>query len=337
MLRITRDELMLARLPEPTMQEAGILERQHLQQLIKNSPDAFFAEIGETLMLVGESVSPLDNVRDQIDLLAIDIEGRAVIIELKRSEDRRQMLQAISYAGMIARWSPDRIVEQLARYRAISIDEAREAVAEFVEEPDQLNGGQRIILVAGSFDAALLLGAEWLSEKHDVDVRCYRLTLSKDGNSEYLQGVCAYPPQETLQFAAARAGRAVGAANEDGNWEQKLAAAQNQHVVDFFREELARNREANPRYASLHFRLEGRRRFSTYLKQRFASIRQHGRFENDLAFWRERMSQPDKIYASNGDRNLKLRAFTAADLKAFREALQGPLADQDFMDEETEE
>ena len=47
---------------------------------------------------------PPQTVQDRIDLLGIDSEGTSVIVELKRGSNKLQLLQAISYAGMVARW-----------------------------------------------------------------------------------------------------------------------------------------------------------------------------------------------------------------------------------------
>jgi hypothetical protein len=62
----------------------------------------FCEEIGESLLVIGQKVRPSDAVPDRIDILAIDDPGTSVVIELKRGSHKLQLLQAISYAGMVS-------------------------------------------------------------------------------------------------------------------------------------------------------------------------------------------------------------------------------------------
>jgi RecB family endonuclease NucS len=94
-LRVDRQKRTLRRLGERAITDAGYRERDDLQRMIRSSPDAFFDEMGEKLLLVGEEVRPADFVDDRIDLLALDQNGAAVIIELKRSSNKLQLLQAL--------------------------------------------------------------------------------------------------------------------------------------------------------------------------------------------------------------------------------------------------
>jgi hypothetical protein len=107
MLKIDRQKQLFTRLETPSLAAASISERYDLQEYICNSPDAFFQEIGQELFLIDKELQPSDDVEDRIDLLALDKEGQAVILELKRGNNKLQMFQAISYAGMVAKWQPD--------------------------------------------------------------------------------------------------------------------------------------------------------------------------------------------------------------------------------------
>ena len=117
-------------LDTPTLADVSITERNDLQEYISNTPDEFFKEIGQELFLLGKEVEPSKNVQDRIDLLAVDKEGIVIVIELKRSSHKLHMLQAISYAGMIAQWEPDDYLQLLD-------DDKQEALSDFLEVDHQ--------------------------------------------------------------------------------------------------------------------------------------------------------------------------------------------------------
>jgi RecB family endonuclease NucS len=161
MLKIERQTRSFLRLQEPTLPGASITERYDLQEFIVNSPKEFLAEIGQKLFILGKEVRPSETVQDRIDILAIDQEGHAVVIELKRGNDRLQLLQAISYAGMLSKWQPADFL------RLLDEERRKELIEKFlqVEEEEDINREQRIILVAEAYNYEALVGAEWLSEK----------------------------------------------------------------------------------------------------------------------------------------------------------------------------
>src|ERR1017187_3996488 len=107
MLKISRNDKQLAPLERQDLGTANLQERYDLQEYLFNSFDAFCDEIQENLEIVGKEVRPSDVVLDRIDLLAIDEEGNAVIIELKRGNDKLQLLQGVAYAAMISKWGSE--------------------------------------------------------------------------------------------------------------------------------------------------------------------------------------------------------------------------------------
>jgi len=102
MLKIDRENHSLTPLEKPTLSEAAVRERYDLQEFICNSPDVFFVELGQELFLIGSELQPSETVQDRIDILAIDREGTVVVVELKRGNHKLQLMQAISYAAMVA-------------------------------------------------------------------------------------------------------------------------------------------------------------------------------------------------------------------------------------------
>ena len=133
MLRIDRNSKNFTLLQTPTLAESSITERYDLQECIANSPAEFFAEMGEELFLVGTEIMPSKDVQDRIDLLTIDREGKVVVIELKRGSNKLQMLQAISYAGMIGQWDTEEFLTKLD-------EQQQEELESFLDcDTDQIN------------------------------------------------------------------------------------------------------------------------------------------------------------------------------------------------------
>lgn len=334
MLKIDRAGRTLTPLPQKGIPDAGLKERSDLQQMIRNSPEAFFREMGEELLLIGAAIRPArDACEDEIDLLAIDKDGAIVVIELKRDRDRLQLLQAIAYAGMIARWPQDRLAQERAVFAGKSLKEAEEEIEEFIDESvSELNQVQRVVLIAQDFDFEVLVAAEWLSEHHDVDVRCFRLALSSDGNTELLTCTCIYPPPE-LTKAAIRRGR-IGRSDGQGwtDWDTALEGIENPDAVEFFRKEAAASRESNVKDRCLIYRVGGKRRFYASARRKHAYVWQTGRFPDDEQFWRERLGPDATIEPVQGGHSLRFHLVTKPQFGAFEKAVTTDQRGMTFSD-----
>jgi len=114
MLRLDRAQHALRRLEPMPLKTAGILERSDLQRMIVNTPSAFCAEIKETLLVMGEEISPTDVVDDRIDVLALDKQGTVVVVELKRGLNKLHLLQALYSAHARIRKSVGAMMRKLS-------------------------------------------------------------------------------------------------------------------------------------------------------------------------------------------------------------------------------
>lgn len=205
MLRIDRDGRRLIPLERTTMRDGGYWERRDIQTMICRDPLPFCQELGEDIWIVGSEIEPTDVVQDRIDLLAVDRDGSAVVIEIKHDSHKLHLLQALSYAGMIAKWEPRRFMEELQRFnhewgnsdetRTQNAEAAKDELEQALEEEDieVVNRTQRIILLAEEFDYEVLVTAEWLTENYGVDIRCFRVALAKDEANDFLVCTRAYP------------------------------------------------------------------------------------------------------------------------------------------------
>ena len=162
-----------------------------------------------------------------------------------------------------------------------------------VPERYSLIRAQRIVLIAEEFDYALLVGTEWLSKNYSVDVMCCRISVAKDlgTGTEYLVCSNVYPARELFQEAAPRGQRSTVTTIKWGDWTAALAELSNRALVEFFQKQLAENRESYLRKRILHFRVDGKRRWFVAARQARAYVWQHGRFDNDVEYWKKGLSE----------------------------------------------
>jgi hypothetical protein len=326
MLKIERQTKTFVRPEEPTLTAASITERYDLQEFIINSPVQFFAEIGQSLFVVGKEIKPSQTVPDRIDVLALDPEGRPVVVEPKRGNDRLQLLQAISYAGMLSKWKPDDFFERLD-------EERREQLTEFLEvEREEINREQRILLVAEAYDYEVLVGAEWLSEKYDVDIICSRVSLAKDPahGAEYLTCTQILPAPELAP--PVRRGPGGTRVQRYKDWDAALSVVENPAIVQYFRREIESRHESYLPKRILWYKIGGKRRFFVKARANWAYVWQYARFQGDIEFWRRGISDPGTVQPVKEGTCLRFYLATEGDTRFFHRA-----ATQDLLSVEWEE
>ena len=334
MLRIDRDKQSFSVLDTPTLADVSITERYDLQEFIWNSPEEFFKEIGQDLFLVGKEVPPSENVQDRIDLLAVDKEGSCVVIELKRGNHKLHMLQAISYAGMIAQWEADDVFQLLD-------EERQEALLDFLEvDRDDVNRQQRIILLAEGYDYALLIGVEWLNEHYGVDITCCRISVAKDAStgSEYIACSVVYPAPELANVSIPRGPKGAKTSKVRWtNWDDAVSSVTNPTVVSHFKQELAANREARLPKRALLYRLAGKRIWSLEARANKAYVWQESRFGGDVEFWQSRLSAPGDVKPVKDGQCLRFFLYTDADFATFHQAATKDMESFEWLEGPPEE
>lgn len=336
MLRIDKEKQELVRLEHVTMQKAGYWETRDLQALICRNPGQFCKELGEEIWFVGAETRPSDASQNRIDLLGVDSEGVAVVVELKRDSNKLQLLQSLTYAAMIADWQPDQFAGALSKFNAKfgekknqSIDEAQVELAEMLDEGDidSINRRQRIVLLAEHFDYEVLATAGWLSEKYEVDIRCYRLEIARLHGSLFLTCTNTFPPPELKEIALKRRFGVRDQPTEPPTWDAVFSKITNPAVVNFFRSEIEAGVANRSDRRRIHYAVEKKRPFRVSAKRNFAGVFQAGRFEDDIQFWKSRLgtnAMVRDVYAKTG---LRFRLYDPDDFKRFKEGVgsQGPL------------
>lgn len=163
--------------------------------------------LGDDLLIIGKEFSGFDQTSERLDLLAVDLDGRLVIIELKRDDTGSDAhWQAIKYASYFQRATADSIIRMTAEYRSESEEEAATALLRHLGADDlnALNNDQRIIIASHRFAPEVTSAALWLNQKAPGDdlITCVKLTPHFDpqNGALYVQASTIIPVPEAEQY-----------------------------------------------------------------------------------------------------------------------------------------
>ncbi len=185
------------KLPETRLKEEKVLEEQ-LEDWIVADPTI----LGEPLMVIGRQVL-IPDTKDRLDVLAIDPQGNAVVIELKRGRLRDPVdVQALRYASYLAKWKFEDFENQARNFlgkvgdpdfnfNALYEDFCQDSG---VDEIPTLNQDQRMIIVGSAVKEKLGTVAVWLRD-HGIDITVIEIHAYKEGDTLLLQPTTIVPFQ----------------------------------------------------------------------------------------------------------------------------------------------
>lgn len=162
-----------------TFHQAGVLERTHLQAVLRDRIDVVVRDV----LVVAEEFGDFQDANRRIDLLGLDRRGRLVVIELKRTEDGGHMeLQALRYAAMVRTMTLSRLAEVYERHLELNPPadgrdlDARERLVEWLDDDEEptLATEVAIVLVSADFGREITGTVLWLNE-YGLDIRCVKL------------------------------------------------------------------------------------------------------------------------------------------------------------------
>ena len=165
----------------------GFQERRHIQEWVAANPGI----LGDDLLIIGKEFAGFDLTNERLDLLAVDQDGRLVVIELKRDDTGADAhWQAIKYASYLRRASVEHIVGMLADYQKLSKEDAANMLMQHLGADDlnALNNDQRIILASHRFAPEVTSAALWLNERDRGDnlITCIQLIPYQDEQNDSL-------------------------------------------------------------------------------------------------------------------------------------------------------
>ena len=184
------------RIEEVDFAQMGLRERRDIQEWVAANPGI----LGEDLLIIGKEFSGFDLTDERLDLLAVDSDGRLVVIELKRDDTGADAhWQAIKYASYLRRATAEQIVDMLAEYKGESQEDATNLLLQHLGADDlnALNNDQRIILASHRFAPEVTSAALWLNNKAPGEdlITCVTLTPYQDSDTDslYIQATTIIP------------------------------------------------------------------------------------------------------------------------------------------------
>ena len=215
MFQVNRSENRITKLEEKSFSNLNLREREHLQEWLANQPDA----LGEELLIIQKEFDGFAHTRERLDLLALDKDGRLVVIENKLDDSGRDVAwQALKYAAYVSSLKTSQIIDIFQQYlnRHEGGGVASDLIAAFLGwdtlEGETLNEGssQRIVLIAAHFRKEVTSTVLWLRE-HKIDARCYKVIPYAFGDELFIDIQPVIPTPEAAEFMIRMADKEIEA------------------------------------------------------------------------------------------------------------------------------
>jgi hypothetical protein len=174
------------KVPETIMKEEQLLE-EHLENWVITDPSL----LGEPFLVIGRQVV-IPEIKDRLDVLALDPQGNAVVVELKRGKLKDPVdMQALRYASYISKWRFEDFENQARAYLNTAGDpdfNFNELYEQFcsdagiIDEIPDLNSDQRVIIVGSEVKDKLGSVALWLHD-HNIDIKVIEVEVYREGET----------------------------------------------------------------------------------------------------------------------------------------------------------
>ncbi len=313
MLRFNTKVGRFEKVEETALKERKLLERYDLQKSIVSSWEVFKNEIGlPSAFLIGEEINPDSSTQDALDLLAYDPDTASlIVIELKRDKNKLQLLQALSYAAMVSRWTSERLVSEIQRELNPDSEELGEIIAN-----STLNTDVRVILIAEGFDPEVIITANWLNSSYDVDISAFAVELHELEGQVFLTVDQRFPLRE-LDDSYERRGRARST-------KRAIASVDWDEIIPTLRYPFAergvrlcqRIRDGEPhsrRFGMLRKNYDGFNWITLNFRRNYVNVYIRGKFEGDRELLESKFKEPVEIGSWRDGYSIKISSATQFD------------------------
>ncbi|WP_262174607.1 endonuclease NucS domain-containing protein [Haloarcula laminariae] len=204
---------------EPASFESIDVTEANIEEWVIETPEI----LGEDLLVVASQYAKFDRTAERPDVLALDPDGKLVVVELKRDRaDATTDLQAIKYASYCSTisaeelqqdyrgfWNdrrdeedqltPDDVGEAFRTFLGEDVGTAEDGYADFA-----LDDRPRIVLAAGSFGPEITTPVVWLEREFGMDITCVELEAHQRNDQVFISSRRVLPVPEAEEYMAKR-------------------------------------------------------------------------------------------------------------------------------------
>ena len=204
MFKVNLSENRLVRLEERRFSDLNLRERNHLQEWLVQTPEV----LGEDLLIIQKEFDGFEDTRERLDVLALDKDGRLVVVENKLDDSGRDVVwQAPKYVAYCSTLKKAEIIDIYQKYldRWSKGANAATSLCEFLEVDDLdgtvLNAGneQRLMLVAANFRKEVTSTVLWLIG-HGIRAQCFRVVPYGSGQETLIDLRQIIPTPEAADY-----------------------------------------------------------------------------------------------------------------------------------------
>jgi len=181
-----------------------IIDEEKLEDVLCSKIEA----LNEGWLVIGRQILTAHN--KYIDLLAIDINGNIIIIELKKDKTPREVVaQVLDYATWIKHLKSEDVLEIYKNYnqkyakKDLSFDEAFYKKFNIHIEEEDINNSHQMIIVAASMDSSTERIVQYLAESN-IPINVLFFKSFKDGSETYLSRAWLVQPVEVEENVISR-------------------------------------------------------------------------------------------------------------------------------------
>ena len=291
MLKFDTNQAKFEKLTETELKSENILERYDLQKAIANSWEYFKNEIGfPSAFLIGQEINPHNSTGDSLDLLAFDPEDSSmIVIELKRGRNKLHLLQALSYAGMISKWTGDDLIEAIQK----DLNPEPEELVDIINA-NPIGEMIKIILIAESFDPEVVLTADWLSSNYGLDITAFAINLYKMRDDHFVNLEQRYPLKDIADsYESRKKSKSTKTARMDVEWEDvipKMTYPFAQRGVDLCKK-ISAGDPSRRRFGGIRKSFDNFKWISLNFRQKYINVYMKGDIEEPEEFFKEKFHE----------------------------------------------